>query len=269
MLGNSAFEMLCMPPGSAGGGGGGRVCSDHKTPVCKFPFIIFENGQKNKRGAGWQLLPSTAYFPSRRHVILIKQLRGSNTSGWNLGRCWPSGEMRRKWRQVPARAWRARCIPFRKGIYSHYLPCPGNTKQEHRSQGYSPPALEGTLKAKQYPDAARRGWICSYMQKPASGEESGRMEKMSIGNGWGQKKKNALHMWRPAPGDRGLRKQGLCSQAPTGSGVTVEGWYPEPHLEPGWRNGPSPPRGEGCRWGAGGGGLRVRKQGNVPPRRIN
>lgn len=65
----------------------------------------------------------------------------------------------------------------------------------------------------------------------------------------GTAKKDALHMWRPAPGDRGQRKQGLCSQAPTGPGLTVEGWYPEPQLEPGWRNGPSPPGGEGCRGG--------------------
>lgn len=64
------------------------------------------------------------------------------------------------------------------------------------------------------------------------------------------------------PGVRGLRKHGLWSQAPAGSGVTEENWYPEPHVEGGWGNGPSPPRRDGCRW-AGGRALHLDRE-SVP-----
>ena len=66
-----------------------------------------------------------------------------------------------------------------------------------------------------------------------------------------KERKNWFAHMATRPGVRGLRKHGLWSQAPAGSGVTEENWYPEPHVEGGWGNGPSPPRRDGCRWAGG------------------
>ena len=79
-----------------------------------------------------------------------------------------------------------------------------------------------------------------------------------------KERKNRFAHMATHPGVRGLRKQRLWSQAPAGSGVTEENWYPQPHVEGGWGNSASPPRGEGCRWA--GGGHLIWKQGKrVPP----